>query len=245
MSKVAIITGASSGIGQALAQRFNSEGYELVLTYNSNAKGIADTVSRLGVGAKSFIYKVDMRSENEISSFVEALKLKYKNVDLLINNAGVGNDTRPLVDQSYEEISDLMKSNIVGTIYLSQLIVTAFWGNQEKGCIINTSSIRGLEYAGNPSSLVYAASKAAMNSFTKTAAKLWAPNVLVNAIAPGFTRVERIEKFEDKVKKGFIEQTYLKRFVEVDEISNTFVFLSNNDAMTGQVIYVDAGFALK
>ena len=245
MSKVAIITGASSGIGQALAQRFNDEGYELVLTYNSNANGIVDTVNRLGVGAKPFIYKVDMRSEIEISSFVQALKQKYKKIDLLINNAGVGNDAHPLIDQSYEEISDLMKSNIIGTMYLSQLIVTAFWGNHEKGCIINTSSIRGLEYAGNPTSLVYAASKAAMNSFTKTAAKLWAPNVLVNAVAPGFTRVERIEKFEEKIKNSFIEQTYLKRLVDVGEIADAFVFLAKNCAITGQVIYVDAGFTLK
>ena len=104
---------------------------------------------------------------------------------------------------------------------------------QGYGKIINTSSIRGWEHGGR--SVVYAASKAGINSFSRTLAKMVAPNIQVNAVAPGFVKTRNYDNMSDEQCKSFIEQTYLKRWVTKDEIADAFIFLCKNDAMTGQV----------
>lgn len=114
---------------------------------------------------------------------------------------------------------------------------------QGYGKIINTSSIRGAEHGGR--SVVYAASKAGINSFSKTLAKMIAPTIQVNAVAPGFVKTRNYDGMTKEQTDLFISQTYLKRWVTEDEIADAFIFLAKNDAMTGQVIYVDAGFTLK
>ena len=114
---------------------------------------------------------------------------------------------------------------------------------QGYGKIINTSSIRGAEHGGR--SVVYASSKAGINSFSKTLAKMVSPNIQVNAVAPGFVKTRNYDGMTKEQTDLFISQTYLKRWVTEDEIADAFIFLAKNDAMTGQVIYVDAGFTLK
>jgi 3-oxoacyl-[acyl-carrier protein] reductase len=114
---------------------------------------------------------------------------------------------------------------------------------QGYGKILNTSSIRGAEYGGR--SIVYAAAKAGINSFTKTLAKQVAPKIHVNAVAPGFVKTRSYDKVGQKMIDFFINQTYLKRWITPEEIADAFVFLAKNDGITGQVIYVDGGFTLK
>lgn len=114
---------------------------------------------------------------------------------------------------------------------------------QGYGKIINTSSIRGWEHGGR--AIVYAAAKAGINSFTRTLAKQVAPKIQVNAVAPGFVRTRSYDNMPPEKIDGFINQTFLKRWVTLEEVADAFLFLAKNDAMTGQVIYVDAGFTLK
>ncbi len=241
--KIVVITGGSSGIGQNLVKHFYNQGCTVVTTFNNNQKGITETVK--GIDREVFTYKVDLRKRLDIEKFVSYLSNNFDNVDVLINNAGVGNDCKGFVEQTYLEMEEMLQINLVGTMYLTKLIYKAFWLKNNNGKVINTSSIRGLEYAGNPSSLVYATSKSGINSFTKTLARLWAPNILVNAVAPGFTRVARMESFDEEIKKGLIDQTLLKRFVEPDELAESYIFLAKSDVITGQTLYVDAGFSLK
>lgn len=93
--------------------------------------------------------------------------------------------------------------------------------------------------------IVYSVSKAGINSFTKTLAKMLSPNILVNAVAPGFTYVKRYEKFDSQTKAAFISQTYLKKYVDMNDLLDVYTMLSTNSSITGQIIYVDCGFTLK
>ncbi|MBI2356676.1 SDR family oxidoreductase [Candidatus Dojkabacteria bacterium] len=242
-AKVVLITGASSGIGQHLAKRFANEGCRLILTYNSNLQGMKDTMKSLK-NAEVIYVKCDLKSESEITNLFKTVINKFGILDIVVNNAGVGSDAKPFLQQSQKDMLELLGVNLVGMMSVCQKSYQIFSKKHIKGKIINTSSIRGGEYGGG-SAVVYSASKAAVNSLTKTLAKLWGPKILVNAVAPGFTYVPRYEKFSEEMKSGFIAQTVTGRYVSLDEVADTFIFLAKNDSMTGQVVYVDGGFTLK
>lgn len=115
--------------------------------------------------------------------------------------------------------------------------------SQGYGKIINTSSIKGWEHGGG--SVTYAVTKAAINSFTRTLAKQVAPTIQVNAVAPGYVKTRVYDNMPEEKIKNWLAGTYLKRWITEDEIADAFIFLAKNDAMTGQIIYVDGGFTLK
>lgn len=241
--KVVLITGSSSGIGKTTAIRFAKEGAKIVINYHINEKGANETRKEIeGLGGKCIVVKADVSKPDEISSlFSETLK-KFKTVDILINNAAIPNDRVPYLEASPEDIYELVHTDLIGPMLCAQKAV-AIMQKQGYGKIINTSSIRGWEHGGR--SVVYAASKAGINSFSRTLAKMVAPNIQVNAVAPGFVKTRNYDKMTKEQCQGFIDQTYLKRWVTEEEIADAFIFLCKNDAMTGQVIYVDAGFTLK
>jgi 3-oxoacyl-[acyl-carrier protein] reductase len=160
----------------------------------------------------------------------------------LINNAAIPNDKVPYPEASYEDISELIQTDLIGPMICTQYALP-YMRKQEFGKILNTTSIRGAEHGGR--SVVYAASKAGLNSFTKTLAKMVAPEIQVNAVAPGFVKTRNYDAMSQDQLDMFINQTYLKRWVTEDEIADAFIFLAKNDGMTGQVVYVDAGFTLK
>jgi len=172
----------------------------------------------------------------------DAVTKKFGKVEILINNAAIPNDKVPYLEASYEQILELVNTDLIGPMMCSKHAIELMQ-KQGYGKIINTSSIRGAEHGGR--SVVYAASKAGLNSFSKTLAKMVAPDIQVNAVAPGFVKTRNYDKMTKEQMDSFIDQTYLKRWVTEDEIADAFIFLAKNDAMTGQVIYVDAGFTLK
>lgn len=241
--KVVLITGSSSGIGQAVALRFAKEGAKVVVHYRVNKKGAEDTVKEIKkLGADAIIVQADITSDADITSMIDYVLQEYLTIDILINNAAMPNDPVPYIDSTSEDIKQVINTDLVAPMVVTQKVIKIM---QEKGGgkIINTTSIRGWEHGGR--SINYAASKAGLNSFTRTLAKLVAPDIQVNAVAPGFVRTRNYDGMDDALIKTFIDQTYLKRWVSLEEVAEAYVFLAKNDAMTGQVIYVDAGFTLK
>lgn len=240
--KVVLITGSSSGIGRTTAVRFAKEGAKVIINYRINKKGGDETLQEVLKYSDGLLVKSDISKPEEVEKLFYQVGKKYGTVHVLINNAAIPNDKVPYLEASYETILELVNTDLIGPMICSQYALK-YMQKQGFGKIINTSSIRGAEHGGR--SVVYAASKAGINSFSKTLAKMVAPDIQVNAVAPGFVKTRNYDNMTKEQTDMFISQTYLKRWVTEDEIADAFIFLVKNDAMTGQVVYVDAGFTLK
>lgn len=240
--KVVVITGSSSGIGKTTAIRFAKEGANIVINYNVNKLGAEETLDEVKKYSKGIIAQADVSKPNEVRKLFKTVEENFGTVHILINNAAIPNDKVPYLEAEYDQILELVNTNLIAPMICSQEAIR-YMQKQGFGKIINTSSIRGAEHGGR--SVVYASSKAGLNSFSKTLAKMVAPTIQVNAVAPGFVRTRSYDNMTQEKINSFIEQTYLKRWITEDEIADAFIFLAKNDAMTGQVIYVDAGFTLK
>lgn len=241
-NKIVVITGSSSGIGKTTAIRFAQEGAKVVVNYNVNALGGGETLTEVEKYSEGLLVQADVTKSVEIKRLFDEVENKFGTVDILINNAAIPNDKVPFLESPEELIYEMVNADLVGPMLCSREAVK-YMQKQGYGKIINTSSIRGAEHGGR--SVVYAASKAGIISFSKTFAKMVAPTIQVNAVAPGFVKTRNYDKMTPEQIATFLEQTYLKRWVTEDEIADAFIFLAKNDAMTGQVIYVDAGFTLK
>ncbi len=240
--KVVLVTGSSSGIGQAIAIGFAQEGAKVIVNYRENQKGGEETLSEIIKISDGILIKADVSKPEEVERlFNESIKA-YSKIDILVNNAAIGTDKVPFMEANYSDMHEMLDACLTSVFMCSQAAVKIMT-KQGHGKILNTSSIRGWEYGGRAP--VYAACKAAVNSFTSTLAKEVAPIIQVNAVAPGFVKTRTYDTMPQERIDGFMEQTRLKRWVTLDEISDTFIFLAKNDAMTGQVIYVEAGFMLK
>ncbi len=241
--KIVLITGSSSGIGRTTAIRFASEGAKVVVNYRENKEGGEETIKEIEkLGVETLLVQADVSKPQEVERMFDQVIKRFGTVDILINNAAIPNDVIPYLEAGYDDIVSLVNIDLIAPMIVSQHAIK-YMKKQGYGKILNTSSIKGAEHGGN--SVVYAASKAGLNSFTKTLAKMIAPNIQVNAVAPGYVKTRNYDKMTPEQIQTFMNQTYLKRWVTEEEIASAFIFLAKNDAMTGQVIYVDAGFTLK
>lgn len=241
--KVVLITGSSSGIGQTTAIRFAEEGAKVVVNYSKNKKGGEETLAKIKkITPDCILVQADVSKEADVKRLFKTVVDKFGTVDVLINNAAIGTDKRPFMEASYDDFQEMIQTDITSVFMCSQQ-AALIMQKQGYGKILNTSSVRGWEGGGRAP--VYASMKAAVNGFTKTFAKVVAPEIQVNAVGPGFVRTRTYDTMSPEMIEGFIESTYLKRWVTQEEIADAFVFLAKNDAMTGQIIYVDAGFTLK
>lgn len=236
--KVAVVTGGSSGIGQAICFALAKEGCKVIFTYNSNENGANETLNH--IGDRNFKFKVDLQIEEDIKSLFDFVKEKFGELDILINNAANPVEFVPFEDATSQEILKLLHINTVSTMVCSKIASKLMING---GKIINTSSIKGWEHGGG--SVGYAVSKAAINSFTRTFAKIVAPQILVNAVAPGYTKTRVYDNQPEEKIKNWLDGTYLKKWINMDDLINAYIFLLKNDSMTGQIIYVDGGFTLK
>ena len=241
-NKVVVITGSSSGIGATTAIKFAKEGSKVVVNYHINEDGGRQTLAAVEQYSEGLLVKADVSKPEEAEKLFSEVEKRFNTVDILINNAAIPNDKVPFLEASYEDVLELVNTDLIAPMICSKHALK-YMQLQGYGKIINTSSIRGAEHGGR--SVVYAASKAGINSFSKTLAKMVAPKIQVNAVAPGFVKTRNYDKMTSEQINIYLEQTYLKRWVTEDEIADAFIFLAKNDAMTGQVIYVDAGFTLK
>lgn len=237
-NKIAVVTGGSSGIGLAVCEALINEGCKVVFTYNVNEKGADDLLSKLGENA--FKFKVDLQNSVDMQNLFDFVKNKFGSLDILINNAANPSEYVSFDKATGDDILKLLNVNTVSMMLCSRMAVEIM---NEGGKIVNTSSIKGWEYGGG--SVGYAVSKAGVNSFTKTFAKMVAPKILVNAVAPGYTKTRVYDNQPQEKISKWLDGTYLKKWIDMNDLVDAYLFLLKNDSMTGQVIYVDAGFTLK
>jgi 3-oxoacyl-[acyl-carrier protein] reductase len=240
--KVVVVTGSSSGIGQATALSFAKAGARVVVNYHVNEQGGKQTLEQVKQFSDDcLLVQADVSTEKGVAKLFDATIKKFSSVDILVNNAAIPTDKVDFMNASYENFKEMIDADLMSVFMCSQKAV-GYMQKQGSGKILNTSSVRGWEYGGRAP--VYAAAKAAVNSFTRTLAKQVAPNIQVNAVAPGFVKTRTYDTMPKERLQSFMDQTYLKRWISVEEIADTFLFLAQNDAITGQVLYVDAGFML-
>lgn len=236
--KTALITGASRGIGKAIAERFADEGANLILTdlvYDEHAQKLEKELNAKGIKAK--LYASNAASYDDAHNVVDEAMKEFGAIHILVNNAGITRDT--LLMRMTEEQWDLVINvNLKSTFNLTKAVQRVML-KQREGSIINMSSVVGV--GGNAGQSNYSASKAGMIGFTKSVAKeLGSRNIRCNAIAPGFILTEMTDKLGDDVKKAWAAQIPLKRGGTSDEVAKVAVFLGSDlsSYVSGQVIQV-------
>ncbi len=243
--KSALITGASRGIGKAIAKKFASEGVASLVICARNLNQLQDLKTDLEskFPVKVFPIKCDVSVVEDINNLFSEIQTLGISLDVLVNNAGIMKDAALLMAGS--DVYDAnFNVNIRGTILVTQKAIKHFI-RKKAGSIINFSSIVGMEGASGQS--IYAASKAAVIGFTKSMSKELAPfNVRVNAIAPGFIDTDLTSHFNEMQRASLVQNIGFKRFGTIHDVSNVVVFLASSlsDYVTGQVIGVDGGMIL-
>ena len=237
--KVALVTGASRGIGREIAISLANEGATVIVNYNGSkekADAVVDEIIKAGGKAESIGCSVaDFTGvENMISSVTE----KYGKIDILVNNAGITRDGL-LMKMSESDYDDVISTNLKGTFNCVRHVSRQML-KQRSGRIINISSVVGL--SGNAGQANYASSKAGIIGLTKSAAKeLASRGITVNAVAPGYVDTEMTQVLSDAVRENVLAQIPMKRMGNTKDIANVVVFLASDMAayVTGQVLSVD------
>ncbi|MBI4589409.1 MAG: 3-oxoacyl-ACP reductase FabG [Candidatus Rokubacteria bacterium] len=240
--KVALVTGAASGIGEATARRFAREGAQVAVN-DANAAGVkkvADDI--LGAGGKALALAGDVTRKDEVLQMVTQVATAWGRVDILINNAGINRDAMAakMTEEQWDQVLDV---NLKGTFLCAQAVLP---GMRERGSgrVVNTSSIGAL---GNIGQANYAASKAGVIGLTKTLALEYAKyGVTVNCVAPGATMTAMLAGVPEKIKEQIVAKIPLGRIASPEEIANVHCFLASDEAafITGQVIFVDGGMSV-
>ncbi|MGQ9823430.1 MAG: beta-ketoacyl-ACP reductase [Desulfotomaculales bacterium] len=240
--KVALITGAGSGIGEATARRFAAEGAVVVLN-DLNAAGVNRVAQELAAqGARVLVAEGNVTNKNDVAAMVEATLKKFRRLDILVNNAGINRDAlvRKMTEEQWDTVLDV---NLKGTFLCCQAVFGPM-SEQKYGKINNTASIGAY---GNIGQANYAASKAGVIGLSWTLALEYARyNINVNVVAPGATRTPMTAGIPAEIREQMINKIPLRRMAEPDEIAGVHVFLASDEAnyITGQVIFVDGGLTV-
>lgn len=239
--KIAIITGGSRGIGKAIALAFAKEGAKVALCATSmeNLKEVGSDIETIHPGS-SILMQANVTNGDEISAVVKKTLDTHGRVDILVNNAGTTRDNL-LALMSEKEWDEVLATNLKSVFLMTKACARPMV-KQRSGVIINIASIIGL--IGNAGQANYAASKAGIIAFTKSAAKELAKrNIRVNAIAPGFIRTRMTDKVSPEIQERLLQNIALGRYGEPEEVAKTALFLASDMAsyITGQVIVVDGG----
>jgi len=242
--KVAIITGASRGIGSGIAKVFAEQGANVAFTYSSSvesAMALENELNALGIKAKG--YQSNAANFDEAQKLVDDVIAEFGTIDVLINNAGITKDNL-LMRMSEEDFDAVININLKSVFNMTKAVQKIMLKNR-KGSIVNMSSVVGVK--GNAGQANYAASKAGMNGFTKSIAlELGSRNIRCNAIAPGFIETEMTESLNEDVKKSWIDTIPLKRGGTPDDVANACLFLASDLStyITGQTINVCGGMVM-
>ncbi|MDE5976982.1 MAG: 3-oxoacyl-[acyl-carrier-protein] reductase [Turicibacter sp.] len=242
--KVALITGASRGIGAAIALKLASLGCDVAINYAGNLTKAEETLNAAkayGVNAK--IYQANVANYDEVEAMTKQVIKDFGQLDIIINNAGITSDNLMMrMDQdSFDSVIDI---NLKGTWNVCKSITRPIL-KQRSGVIINLSSVVGIN--GNVGQANYAASKAGVIGLTKSLAKEFASrNIRVNAVAPGYVKSDMTAKLSEEITEKVLENIPLGQLGEVEDIANAVAFLVSDEAryITGQVLVVDGGMAI-
>ena len=241
--KVAIVTGASGGIGQAVAVRLAADGADLAL-FGQNVERLQETAGKVkALGRRAECYQVDNKSAEAIAGSVAEVEKAFGHIDVLVNNAGMTKDGL-LIRMSVDDWDEVMDVNL-RSVFLFTKAAGRLMMKQRSGAIINVASIIGL--IGNPGQANYAASKGGIIAFTKSVAKeLASRGVRANSIAPGFISTRMTDKLSEDLQKKMLEIIPLGRYGSPEDVAGAVAFLAGDDAayITGQVIQVCGGMVM-
>lgn len=236
-NKIALVTGASSGIGQAIAVSLAKEGCKVIFTYNSNKQGAKETLKK--IGKNSAMFKVDLHHDAEIIQLFSFIKTKFRKLDILVNNAGINQPRGLFTTTDWKEIFEIDLFSVVSCTGKAVKLM------KEGGKILNITSIYADGKVCFKGIAPYGAAKAALNHYTQTLSKNLAPKILVNAIAPGYVKTPLWGNTTEKefIKSG--NEQLIERMIRPEEIAQMAVSIIKNDAMTGEIAVVDGGISLK
>ena len=242
--KVALVTGAARGIGQAIAKKLAGEGADLALC-DLKAEWLAETVGLVeALGRKAKCFEVDVSNAAAVDAAVAGVQEGFGRIDILVNNAGITKDTL-MIRMSEQDWDAVLSVNLKGTFLFTKTVARPMM-KQRSGAIVNVASIIGL--IGNAGQCNYAASKAGVIALTKSAAKeLATRNVRVNAVAPGFIQTRMTDVLPEDVRKKMLDVIPMGRFGTPEDVANVVLFLASDASsyMTGQVLTVCGGMVMQ
>ncbi|KGP92827.1 3-oxoacyl-ACP reductase [Pontibacillus chungwhensis BH030062] len=242
--KVALVTGASRGIGRAIALELARQGAKVAVNYAGSEQKAQDVVDEItSLGTEGIKIQANVSSEEEVKAMVKQVTETFGRIDILINNAGITRDNL-LMRMKEEEFDQVIDTNLKG-VFLTTKAVTRPMMKQKGGKIINIASVVGV--SGNPGQANYVAAKAGVIGLTKTSAKeLAARNILVNAVAPGFIETDMTDELTDEQVESMQSMIPLSRLGQGEDIAKVVRFLASDDAnyMTGQTLHVDGGMVM-
>ncbi|MBI4035182.1 MAG: SDR family oxidoreductase [Candidatus Chisholmbacteria bacterium] len=239
--KVILITGSSRGIGRATARLAAKEGWSVVIHGQSDSNNLKNLHGEL---KDSFIIAGDVTDKAGVKREVGRVIEHYGRIDALVNCAGSIVYSQ-FLETSDEEILTMFKEHVLGTVHFCQEVIPIMQ-RQGEGRIVNISSIRGYPEMASYKSVGYSMAKESIRSVTASLAKIYAPQILVNAVAPGFTETDIAKQWSEDTRRKAVEGSLLKRTAQPEETAQVIMFLASdkNSFITGQTILVDGGYSL-
>lgn len=242
--KLALITGATRGIGKQIAITLAKVGYDIAINYRTQNEDLENTKKEIEAqNVKCIAVKGDVSNFEDTQKFVKEIIEAYGKIDVLVNNAGITKDTL-LMRMKKEDFESVINVNLVGTFNVTKNVIP-YMAKAHSGRIINISSVVGI--SGNAGQTNYSASKAGIIGFTKSLAKEVASrNIAVNAVAPGFIQTSMTDVLKDEIKEEITKTIPLNKLGTPQDVANVVKFLASEDSsyITGQVINVDGGMLM-
>lgn len=242
--KTALVTGASRGIGAAIAKKLAARGFMVIINYGHSSAAAEEVKNQIEqAGGQAVLMQGDVSSGDDVDRMFKDIKKTWGRLDVLVNNAGINRDT--LLVRMKEDQWDAVLSTDLKSVFFTTKAAASLMMRQRSGSIINIASVVGI--TGNAGQANYAAAKAGVIGFTKSAAKeLAARGIRVNAIAPGFIETDMTDAIPEKIREGMLETIPLRRGGKAEDVANAVVFLASDDAgyITGQVLKVDGGMVM-
>ena len=242
--KTALVTGASRGIGRAIALRLAAEGASVAINYAGNTAKAEETKAAIeAAGGKAALFQADVSDSAQVEQMVAAVTEMFGTIDILVNNAGITRDGL-LMRMKEEDFDVVLDTNLKGIFHVTKA-VSKLMMKKRAGRIVNMASVVGI--MGNAGQTNYAAAKAGVIGFTKSAAREFAARgITVNAVAPGFIATDMTAAMPEKAKEATLAAIPLRRMGEPEDVANAVAFLVSDQAsyITGQVVKVDGGMVM-
>lgn len=243
-NKSALVTGASRGIGRAIALKLAEKGAKVAVNFAGNEERANEVVQTIvDNGGEAIAIQANVSQFEDVQSMVKTVISTFGSLDILVNNAGITKDNL-IMRLKEDEWDEVLNVNLKGVFHCTKA-VTRQMMRQRQGRIINISSIVGV--SGNPGQANYVAAKAGVIGLTKTTAKeLASRNITVNAIAPGFIETDMTDELDDAIKEEMLKQIPLASFGQPEDVANVVAFVASDESayMTGQTLHIDGGMVM-